>query len=47
MLEKKIGREETIKLLDETAKEKITFKKYPRNMEFFDDLSDLIFDNLK
>ena len=47
MLENKIGREETIKLLDKTADTDITFKNYPRNEEFFDKLNDLVFDNLK
>ena len=47
MLEKKIGREEAIALLDKVAETDITFKSYPRNEEFFDKLNDLIFDNLK
>ena len=47
MLEKKIGREEAIALLDKVAETDITFKNYPRNEEFFDKLTDLIFDNLK
>ncbi|MBQ4510252.1 MAG: DUF4091 domain-containing protein [Clostridia bacterium] len=46
MLEKKIGREKTIKLLDEIAETDITFKNYPREEKFFDKLSNLIFDNL-
>ena len=47
MLENKIGREETIALLDKVAETDITFKNYPRNEEFFDKLSNMIFDNLK
>jgi hypothetical protein len=47
MLEEKIGREEAIALLDKTAETNITFKNYPRNEQFFDNLTDMIFDNLK
>ena len=47
MLERKIGREETIALLDKVAETDVTFKNYPRNEEFFDKLSNMIFDNLK
>ena len=33
-LEKLVGRDEVIRLIDETAGEVITFKSYPRNSEF-------------
>ena len=34
MLEKLSGREDVIRLIDETAGETITFKEYPRGSEF-------------
>lgn len=47
MLENKIGREKTIALLDEVAKQEITFKSYPDDEKFFDKLTNTIFDMLR
>ncbi len=47
MLEKKIGREKTIELLDSVAEQDITFKSYPMNEKFFEKLTNIIFDQLK
>lgn len=47
MLENKIGREKTIELLDRIAETEITFKNYPDSEEFFEKLSNMIFDQLK
>lgn len=46
MLANKIGREETKKWVNELAGTAITFKEYPRNKEFLEDLHDRILDKL-
>ena len=43
LLEKKIGRDAVIKIIDATAGMDITFKQYPKDEEFFVRLSDRIF----
>ena len=43
LLEKKIGRDAVIKIIDSTAGMDITFKQYPKDEEFFVRLSDRIF----
>jgi hypothetical protein len=43
LLEEKIGREETVRLIDSTAGMNITFKEYPHNEEFFVRLYENIF----
>ena len=43
LLEKKIGMDAVIKIIDATAGMDITFKQYPKDEEFFARLSDRIF----
>jgi hypothetical protein len=38
LAESKVGREKTLSIIEEVAKMDITFKKYPKTNEFFDDL---------
>ncbi len=47
MLEEKVGREEAIRLLDTVAKTEITFKNYPKDEDFFENLKNEIFKKLK
>ena len=46
LLEGKIGREETVRLIDATAGMNITFKEYPQNEEFFVKLYENIFNSI-
>lgn len=46
MLEEKIGKEQTVALLEEVAKQEITFKKYPLREEFFASLRKKIISKL-
>ena len=46
MLEEKIGKEQTVALLEEVANQEITFKKYPLREEFFASLRKKIISKL-
>ena len=47
LLEKKIGKENTVALIDRVANTDITFKKYPRNESFFAELYEEIINELE
>ena len=47
LLEKKIGKENAVALIDRVANTDITFKKYPRNESFFAELYEEIINELE